>query len=154
MKFLIYYFVTILMLVSYVHSNAQNLVTDGSFENYLFLPESISTHKALIDHHKYYNCYQDYVMNCLCDRGLNVTFNYPKDSTRWNICNGWLNPSYYLWGYGQDYSSTDYFNEDVDSSTCFGKSFLVDVPINFTNLYRFDFLNYNARFLTYPHHGK
>lgn len=160
MKLRIYLFISILLSVTYTSTKSQNLVIDGSFENYVHLPRGYSISVYAIQY-PITSCHLDYIMECLCDRTLNLTYNYPKDSTRWNICKGWVNPAYdYRIGSFPSNSTPDYFNSDVDSNLCprtndhQSQSIQVGVPKNAGNYYNSKANHLVSRFETYAHDGK
>lgn len=149
------------LIITYI-AKPQNLVIDGSFENYVLLPDGFSVSEGEIKNPES-DCGQDFIMNCLCDRITNVTYDYPKFSNLWTVCKGWVNPSYNLEFESNIYfdnSTPDYFNANVGSpylcsdnnlTPARGKS--VEVPSNMGNYYNTSRLPLVPRFLTYPHHG-
>lgn len=159
MKYRLYIIITLLLTISYTSTVSQNLVTNGSFETYVTLPRGISASVYQIQY-PLTGCNLDYIMECLCDRTINTTYNYPKDSTRWDICKGWINPAYdYRISAFATNATPDYYNADVDSNLCPGNndgpspSLLVDVPKNAGNYYNPTKKKLVSRFETYAHHG-
>ncbi|MFN3196111.1 MAG: T9SS type A sorting domain-containing protein [Chlorobiota bacterium] len=127
MKYILALFIFVLSIPT---MQAQNLVTDGSFENYIHLPVHFST----FNYSRYQIVKGDMVTNCLCDRGFpNTAMIYPFGIDKYTDCIGWFNGSYQETPHVWRYATSDYFHRDVNPNDNYYKARYADVPLNHAN---------------------
>lgn len=121
---------SIIILLSLYEVKSQNMIYDGSFENYLYLPVMFSTDGYQTN--PLDTMFGDILTNCLCHRANSIDMIYPINISKYSLCQGWFNAGYRS-SHGISYATSDYFNKNVDPTSNFGFARYVDVPINFAN---------------------